>query len=228
MLSEFMSMVRANTVGLSRPTAQYHTILTEPTDAQRAYMETLVKRADDLRTRRVEPDRDNMLLICGDGRKVALDPNLVGLVEDAPKLGGAAGLIAQIYHRTTDLQYSDSSTPGAFQLVLCDQGTPKKDDAGSYGRIRSGLIKRGIPADRIRFVHEATTPMAREALFAGCRDGSISVLIGSTPKVGIDSFYRGAIPTRHSFPGQTAFLGARQPSRTNSDRVGGMNASTSE
>lgn len=185
MLSEFMSMVRADNVGLSRPTARYHTVLTEPTDAQRAYMEALVKRADDLRARRVQPDADNMLLICGDGRKVALDPNLVGIVEDAPKLAGAADLIAQIYHRTTDLQYSDSTAPGAFQLVLCDQGTPKKDDAASYGRIRAGLITRGIPAERIRFIHEASTPKAREALFAGCRDGSISVLIGSTPKVGI-------------------------------------------
>lgn len=185
MLSEFMSMVRADNVGLPRPEARYHTILTEPTEAQRAYMETLVKRANDLRARRVQPDADNMLLICGDGRKVALDPNLVGITEGAPKLDGVADLIAQIFHCTTDLEYSESGTPGAFQLVLCDQGTPKKNDAGSYGRIRAGLIKRGIPAGKIRFVHEATTPKAREALFAGCRDGSISVLIGSTPKVGI-------------------------------------------
>lgn len=33
--------------------------------------------------------------------------------------------------------------------------------------------------------YSPTTTRAREALFAGCRDGRIAVLIGSTAKVGI-------------------------------------------
>ena len=185
MIGAFMSMVRSSMTDLKLPTPQQHTIVVQPTDNTRAFMTTLVKRADDLRARRVQPDADNMLAICGDGRKVALDPNLVGFAEVAPKLEAVAENVAAIYHRTRDAVYPNSSEPGAFQLVLCDLGTPHPGDAQSYGRIRDGLIARGVPADRIRFIHEATNSKAREALFAACRDGRVSVLFGSTPKVGV-------------------------------------------
>lgn len=185
MIGSFMSMVRSSMTDLQLPTPNLHTIVVEPTDNTREFMATLVARADALRTCRVPFDVDNMLAICGDGRKVALDPNLVGFSEVAPKLEAVADNVAAIYHRTRDTVYSNSPQPGAFQLVLCDLGTPHPDDAQSYGRIRSGLVARGVPADRIRFIHEATNSKAREALFAACREGRVSVLLGSTPKVGV-------------------------------------------
>lgn len=152
-------------------------------------MSELVCRADNLRTGPVRADTDNMLAICGDGRKMALDTNLVGFAETAPRLEAVAENVAAIYHRTRNDVYADKTHPGAFQLVLCDLGTPHPDDAQNYGRIRAGLLARGAPADRIRFSHEATTSKSREALFAACRDGGVSVLFGggSTPKVGVGS-----------------------------------------
>lgn len=51
-------------------------------------MDTLVERADALRKRMPSARTDNMLVICNDGRKVALDPNLVGISEDAPSWQG--------------------------------------------------------------------------------------------------------------------------------------------
>jgi N12 class adenine-specific DNA methylase len=185
MIGAFMSMVRSSGTDLRLPTPHQHTIVVQPTDNTRAFMTALVKRADDLRARRVQPDADNMLAICGDGRKVALDPNLVGFAEVAPKLEAVAENVAAIYHRTRNAVYSNSPVPGAFQLVLCDLGTPHPGDAQSYGRMRDSLIARGVPADRIRFIHEATSSKAREALFAACRDGRVAVLFGSTPKVGV-------------------------------------------
>ncbi|MBY0285584.1 MAG: methyltransferase domain-containing protein [Mycobacteriaceae bacterium] len=185
MIGGFMSMVRSSMTDLPLPTPHQHTIVVDPTDNTRAFMSELVRRADDLRARRVGPETDNMLAICGDGRKVALDPNLVGFAETAPKLEAVAENVAAIYHRTRGAVYADSARPGAFQLVLCDLGTPHPDDAQSYGRIREGLLQRGVPADRIRFIHEATNSKAREALFAACRDGRVSILLGSTPKVGV-------------------------------------------
>lgn len=197
MLAGFMSMVRAEATGLSRPEAIRETVVVEPTGEQRDFMASLVTRADDLRMRRVEATADNMLLICGDGRKVALDPNLVGIGDVAPKIEAVAAKVSEVYHQTRDLTYPGSVTPGAFQLVLCDLGTPKVGDNQTYGRIRAGLISRGVPAGQIRFIHEATTPKAREALFAGCRDGSVAVLIGSTPKVGIGSNIQRRLHTLH-------------------------------
>lgn len=185
MLSEFMSMVRADSVGLQRPEAIRHTEVSEPTAGQRAFMAELVCRADALRTGRTQPGADNMLVVCGDGRKVALDPNLVGINEGAPKLAQVAERVAEVYRQNVDRLYAGSETPGSFQLVLCDLGTPKPGDSSSYGRLRAAMIAAGVPAGKIRFVHEATTPKAREGLFAGCRDGRVAVLIGSTSKVGI-------------------------------------------
>ena len=185
MLSEFMSMVRAESVGLKRPEAVRHTEVSEPTAGQRAYMAELVQRADALRLGRTQPGADNMLVVCGDGRKVALDPNLVGIDESAPKLTQVGERVAEVYRQNADRLYVGSATPGSFQLVLCDLGTPKPGDSSSYGRLRAAMIAAGVPADKIRFVHEASTPKAREGLFAGCRDGRIAVLIGSTSKVGI-------------------------------------------
>ena len=205
MLGGFMSMVRADTTALQRPDPVRHTVVVQPSDSIRDFMGTLVARADALRARRVEADQDNMLLICGDGRKVALDPNLVGFSEPAPKLEAVAETVAGIYHRTRGLSYPDSTMTGAFQLVLCDLGTPKPGDNQSYGRIRAGLIARGVPAEQIRFIHDATEPKAREALFAACRNGSIAVLIGSTPKVGIGTnIQNGLHPLHHVDPTWTA------------------------
>lgn len=185
MLGRFMSMVRGDQLELSRPTAKRHTVVVQPTDETRVFMDTLVDRSDALRTRRVAPGTDNMLVICGDGRKVALDPNLVGIGGPAPKLDAVAETVAAIYHRTKDAVYCGSDVRGAFQLVLCDLGTPKDGDTQSYGRMRAQMIARGVPAGRIRFIHEATDPKSAEALFAQCRNGEVSVLFGSTARVGI-------------------------------------------
>ncbi|KAA1250331.1 methyltransferase domain-containing protein [Mycobacterium simiae] len=197
MIGSFMSMVRTSMTNLPLPTPHQHTIVVAPTQNTRAFMTDLVKRADDLRAGRVRPDTDNMLAICGDGRKVALDPNLVGFTETAPKLEAVADNVAAIYHRTRDAAYSNSRLPGAFQLVLCDLGTPHPSDTQSYGRIRDALITRDVPADRIRFIHEATNSKAREALFAACRDGRVSVLLGSTPKVGVGTNIQNRLTALH-------------------------------
>ncbi|SHU73169.1 DNA methylase [Mycobacteroides abscessus subsp. abscessus] len=185
MLGRFMSMVRGDQLDLARPTAQRHTVVVQPTAETRDFMDTLVDRSDALRTRRIQPGNDNMLVICGDGRKVALDPNLVGIDGPAPKLDAVAETVAAIYHRTKDAEYSGSDIRGAFQLVLCDLGTPKDGDTQTYGRMRTQMIARGVPAGKIRFIHEATDPKSAEALFAQCRSGEVSVLLGSTAKVGI-------------------------------------------
>lgn len=171
---------------LTRPDLDSETIVVEQTPGQAAFVADLVRRADVLRTTRVDPKNDNMLRVCGEGRRVALDPHLVGLNEDSPKLAAIADRIAAIHHETRGLHYGNSPTPGAFQLVFCDLGTPTTSgDGQTYGRLRTALITRGIPGHSIRFVHEAATDHAKAALFAACRDGHVSVLIGSTDKVGM-------------------------------------------
>lgn len=191
MLWSVADIISAESIGLERPEHDTHTQVSQPAPTQKRYVTWLATRADNLRNSRDTDDdefeapvNDSMLLVCGDGRKVALDPALVGIRERSQKLMDAARAIARIHHENADRRYGDSTALGSLQLVLLDLGTPHPDDAQSYGRLRNALIGLGVPADRIRFVHEAKTDRARAALFAQCREGQISVLFGSTSKVG--------------------------------------------
>ena len=73
----------------------------------------------------------------------------------------------------------------ATQLVFCDLSTPKNDGTFNvYDDMREKLIARGIPAEQIRFIHEATTDAQKKELFGKVRSGEVRVLFGSTPKMG--------------------------------------------
>ncbi|MCA1458106.1 hypothetical protein I6F35_33775 [Bradyrhizobium sp. BRP22] len=54
----------------------------------------------------------------------------------------------------------------------------------AYDQLKGNLIARGIPADEIRFVQEANNDAEKKALFDNVNDGTVRVLIGSTPRMG--------------------------------------------
>nr|RDS95200.1 PLxRFG domain-containing protein [Cereibacter sphaeroides f. sp. denitrificans] len=54
----------------------------------------------------------------------------------------------------------------------------------AYDEIKRLLVKRGIPESEIRFVQEAEDDKAKKALFKQVRDGSVRVILGSTPRMG--------------------------------------------
>jgi hypothetical protein len=79
-----------------------------------------------------------------------------------------------------------------LQIVFCDLGVPpdgrkKKQGAFSvYDGLRDELASRGIPADQVRYVHEAGDNEYRKGLlFDECNDGKVAVLIASTGKAGV-------------------------------------------
>lgn len=167
------------------------TVVAAPSEELREYVASLVDRAQAVRDRRVAPEDDNMLKVTGDGRKAALDLRLVGRRPDPTggKIAAAADRIATIHHANADRTYLDPSgnpspRPGAMQFVFCDLGTPS-DRWNVYDHLKVLLVERGVPAERIRFVHDATNDRSKADLFAGCRDGRVNVLIGSTEKMGV-------------------------------------------
>jgi N12 class adenine-specific DNA methylase/SAM-dependent methyltransferase len=166
------------------------TVVVMPSDAQVAIMGELGDRADDIRNRRVRPEEDNMLKVCSDGRKAALDLRLLGQHMEVPgKIGAAAGRIAGLWRQHRDDAYPgrngrESPVRGSLQLVFCDIGTPG-DDWNVYEELRDQLVLRGIPREMVRFVHEAKSDRDKGELFAACRAGSIAVLVGSTEKMGV-------------------------------------------
>jgi len=53
-----------------------------------------------------------------------------------------------------------------------------------YDDIKAKLIKQGIPAHEIAFIHDYNTPKAKEGLFKQVNAGQIRILLGSTAKLG--------------------------------------------
>jgi len=58
------------------------------------------------------------------------------------------------------------------------------DRQGIYGEIRRELIKRGIPAEEIAFIHDFDTPTKKAQAFAKANAGQIRVMLASTEKAG--------------------------------------------
>ena len=172
--------------------SQAETVVVKPADALVDYVADLASRAEAVRNRSVEPSEDNMLKVTGDGRRAALDLRLVG--ESAPTDGGkltvAAQRIAAIHHATRGLRYADehgqlTMRPGALQLVFCDVSTPAAAGWNAYDELRDLLIRRGVDTGSIRYMQDAKTDVAKAKLFAACRDGTVSVLVGSTETMGV-------------------------------------------
>jgi hypothetical protein len=58
------------------------------------------------------------------------------------------------------------------------------DRLGIYGEIKRELIKRGIPAEEIAFIHDFDTPAKKARAFAEVNAGKIRVMLASTEKAG--------------------------------------------
>jgi N12 class adenine-specific DNA methylase len=161
-------------------------------------------RADHLDARK--PQRDNILKISNDGRNASLDPRMAHL--GAPTQSRAAEVAEramEVQRRLADRQYHDRDTGellparGPLQLMFCDRGTPSKDPRQFtiYQAIKDELVARGMPPEAVRFVHEARNSAQLKALFSQCNRGEVSVLIGSTEKMGTGTNVQSRLAALH-------------------------------
>lgn len=160
------------------PEFKGHTdVVVKKSEELKKFLLDISARADKVRLGVVRRAEDNMLKICTDGRKAALDIRLVdeeaGFDSDS-KVAVCARNIASIYFGSEDLT----------QLVFCDSSTPKAG-FNLYDELRRLLVDMGIPKGEIAFVHDAVTEKKRDALFEQMRKGKVRVLIGSTFKLGL-------------------------------------------
>ena len=186
-LPELMQMFRevadiqtADMLKLPVPKVNYRNIKVAPSEIQTEMVASLAKRAEKVRDRLVEPYIDNMLKITNDGRKLALDQRLIDPMLPDFEISKVNACVDNVYRIWTE-----NADTRATQLVFCDLSTPKNDGTFNvYDDIRAKLTVRGIPAEQIRFIHEATTDAQKKGLFAKVRSGEVRVLLGSTPKMG--------------------------------------------
>ena len=166
----------------------------EPDWYVKQVMEEFAKRAEKIHSGGVDPKVDNFLKITGEARLLGTDARLLELhAPDNPdgKLNKVAANVAA--------EYFAGNKDGKIgcQLIFSDIGTPKTawtpdweeriKDGGQfdiYNYLKTELVKQGIPAEEIAFIHDAKTDAQREALFKEMRSGKKKILIGSTDQCG--------------------------------------------
>ena len=126
-----------------------------------------------------------MLKITSDGKKLALDPRILGRNSfDDPdnKVNKAVENIYRIWNETQR----------KTQVVFCDLSVPKVDyelydpeqHFDVYNDIKRKLVAKGIPEQEIKFVHDANTDLQKQVLFDDVRNGNVRIILGSTEKCG--------------------------------------------
>ncbi len=157
----------------------YTDALVSKTNEFANYLKGISQRAEDVRKGYVSRKDDNMLKITTDGRKAALDLRLVDPMASftyQSKVARCSENVADIYFKTL----ADKST----QVIFCDTSTPKAG-FNIYNEVKVMLQNKGVPSDKIAFIHDAETEAQRNTLFAQVRNGDIRILIGSTYKLGL-------------------------------------------
>ena len=180
MFKEIADIKTADMLDLPVPTAVFHNISVKPSEIQKQMVAELAERAERVRNGMVDAKEDNMLKITNDGRKLALDQRLINPLlpdfEDS-KLNACVDAMFETWERGSEKRLT--------QLFFCDLSTPKNDGSFNvYDDIRQKLIARGVPADEIKFIHEADTEAKKLELFKKVRRGDVRILMGSTQKMG--------------------------------------------
>lgn len=157
----------------------YTDALVSKTNEFADYLKDISQRAEDVRKGYVSRKDDNMLKITTDGRKAALDLRLVNpsaVFTYQSKVARCVENVADIYFRTMSQK--------SAQIIFCDTSTPKTG-FNIYDEVKTMLQSKGIPSDKIAFIHDAQTEAQRNTMFAQVRNGDIRVLLGSTFKLGL-------------------------------------------
>ena len=180
MFKEVADIKTADMLDLPVPKAVYHNISVKPSEIQKQMVAELAERAEKVRNGMVDAKVDNMLKITNDGRKLALDQRLINpMLPDfeGSKLNACVDAMFETWKKGKKKRLT--------QLFFCDLSTPKNDGNFSvYDDIRGKLIERGVPAEEIKFIHEADTETKKLELFKKVRKGDARILMGSTQKMG--------------------------------------------
>lgn len=169
---------------------------TEPDWYTKEVMEEFVARAEKIHNGQVDPSVDNFLKITNDARLLGTDARLLEATAPANPDGKLNQVVENIYH-----EYKQAEKQGIIgtQRVFSDIGTPKSswkeemlepdyykrgNEFDVYNYIKTELVRMGIPAEEIAFVHDAKTDAQRDTLFREMRQGVKKIMIGSTDKCG--------------------------------------------
>lgn len=188
LFKEIADIKTQDMLNLDVPEAEYIVEKLEPSQEQKAILDTLVERAEAIHkgcpmpvmTKDGAVADDNFLWITTEGKKLALDQRLLNpLLPDDPnsKVNKCVENVLNEYKESTPIK-------GA-QLIFCDMSTPTNDGSFNvYDDIKEKLIAGGVKESEVAFIHDAKDEDAKAKLFAKVRSGDVRVLLGSTKKMG--------------------------------------------
>lgn len=160
---------------------KYDIVECEANDDIRDCVDSFVERARLVRNGGVDSKEDNMLKICHDAKLVSTDIRLFDPDAEPDvdsKLYKCVDNVFKIWEETKDTK--------AAQVIFSDIGVPTSDKEkfSVYQFIKDELVKRGMPAEEICFIHDAKNDKERSDMFNDVRNGVKRVIIGSTEKMG--------------------------------------------
>ena len=214
MFKEVADIKTSDELNLPTPEVIYETVVAKPTEIQQELVQELSERAARIHNDRIDPSIDNMLKVTSDGRKLGLDQRVINSMlpdDENSKVNTCVNNIMRIWEdgkddKLTQLLFCDLSTPKgrpkadkvakaggstingvelhALEDALPNDVTAPEAQFSVYEDIRDKLIAKGVPANEVAFIHEATTDTRKKELFAKVRKGDVRVLLGSTAKCG--------------------------------------------
>lgn len=192
MFKETWDIQTSNMLDLPVPEAEIITHKSPITEAQKLYTNDLIQRASNIERGFVKPWEDNMLRIVGENKKLSLDMRTLDdkyyTAEDSNKLEQVVNTVFDIYkkydeQKGTQIIFSDMSVPLKYRNSQAKNTDETINSFSAYDEIKKGLVKKGIPEQEVRFIHEATDK-TKAVMMQEMREGKIRILLGSTGKAG--------------------------------------------
>ncbi len=160
----------------------------------KAFVQELAKRAERLKTNRVDPSEDNMLKITSEGRKAALDLRLMKPSAPDDPQGKVNQAVENIFRI-----WQESKPERSAQLVFCDLSTPKDRGFSVYRDAADKLERLDVPSGDIAFIQDYDSDASKLNLFRDVRAGKVRVLFGSTQKMGSGTNVQERLIALHHF-----------------------------
>ena len=156
------------------------TIVAQPDEFQKAYVQLLAARSEAIHSGAVEQTEDNMLKITHEARLLGLDARCINPeAENSPtsKVNLCIDKVMEIYKKTEEQK--------GVQAIFCDIAVNDDDGKFSvYNYIREELQRRGVPASEICAAGDAKNQEQRNEMFSELRAGKKRIVISSTAKLG--------------------------------------------
>lgn len=197
MYKEFADIRTADMLKLDVPELEGgkpQTIVAKPNDFQKAYMQVLAQRSEDIHSGSIDPTVDNMLKVTHEARLLGLDARAINPeAENTPdsKVNLCIDKVMEIYKNTEEQK--------GVQAIFCDIAVNSTDGKFSvYDYIKEELQRRGIPANEICTAGDAKDQNQRNEMFSQLRAGQKRIVLASTSKLGTGANIQSRLAALHN------------------------------